>query len=318
MSALNYVGRRLVGAVLLLLVVSILLFAAVELLPGDVATQILGQNATPERVALLRQELSLDQPAYVRYGRWLDGVLQGDFGAAATTDRTVAETIGARLPNSALMAGLAFGVIAFVAVGLGVASGRRAGGAVDVGVSTTALAAVSLPEFAVAGLLIAGLSFGLGWFPAVSLIPAGGTALDRPEILTLPVASLAIVGAAFGARLIRAVVADAARLPHVEAAHLAGVTDRRVMWRHLLPSAAGPIAQVLAFMVPYLVGGTVVVETVFSYPGIGTLLVDQIRQRDAPVVEAIGLLLAVAVVAGFLVADLVGALGSPSRREPGG
>lgn len=320
MTVLRFLAGRVAGAVVLLLVVSVLLFAAVELLPGDVATQILGANATPDRVATLRGELSLDEPAHVRYGRWLGGVLRGDLGQAATTDRSVAATIGDRLANTAVLAGLAIVAIAVVAVGAGVVTGRRDGGPVDVSVSMTTLIAVSLPEFVVAGLLVAGVAFGLGWFPAVSLIPADGTALDRPEILVLPVVSLAIVGGAFGARLIRAVVADASRLPHVEAARLAGLPERRVLWRHLLPSAAGPIAQVLAFMVPYLIGGTVVVERVFSYPGLGTLLVEQVRQRDAPVVEAIGLLLAFAVVVGFLLADLVGVLASPAQRtqERGG
>lgn len=314
MAVLAVLGRRLAGAAVVLVVVSAVLFAAVELLPGDVATQILGQNATPERVAALRDELSLDEPAPVRYARWLGGVVRGDLGEAATSDRSVRETIGARLANTAILAGLAFATLAVGAVGLGVLAGRRVGGRLDVGVSTAALAAVSLPEFVVAGLLVSGVALGLGWLPAVSLVPIGGTPLDRPEILVLPVVSLAVVGGAFGARLIRAVVADAGHLPHIEAARLAGLSEAKVVWRHLLPAAAGPVAQVLAFMVPYLVGGTVVVERVFSYPGVGMLLVEQVGQRDAPVVEAIGLLLAAAVVAGFLVADLVGVLTSLARR----
>lgn len=307
-------GSRLTSAAALLLVVSALLFAAVEVLPGDVATAILGQDATPERLTTLRQELSLDEPAPVRFGSWLAGLARGDLGEAATTDRSVAETIGDRAVNTAVLAGAAFAVVAVIALGLGVGAGRREGSAADTGISATALAVVSLPEFVVAGVLVAGVALRLGWLPAVSLVPAGGTPLDRPEILVLPVVSLALVGGAFGARLIRAVVADVCRSPHVEAARLAGLRERAVLTHHILPPAAGPIAQVLAFVVPYLIGGTVVVEQVLSYPGLGTLLVEQVNQRDAPVVEAIGLLLAAAVVAAFAVADLVGHLFSPRHR----
>lgn len=314
MVVLAYLARRLTGAVALLVFVSVLVFAAVELLPGDAATQILGPNATPERLVTLREELALDRPAPMRYLRWITGVATGDLGQAATTNRSVRETIGDRLANSAVLAGVAFVAVAVIAVGLGILAGRRQGSAVDVGVSLGLLAAVSVPEFVTAGLLVTVVSFGLEWLPSVSLIPVGGTPLDRPAILVLPVASLAVVGGAYGARLIRAVVADAFRRPHVEAARLAGCTEARVLWRHVLPSVLGPVAQVLAFMVPYLVGGTVVVERVFSYPGLGTLLVDQVGQRDAPVVEAIALLAAATVIGGFLVADVVGVLIAPTRR----
>lgn len=301
------VARRVAGAAVVLLAVSALLFAAVDLLPGDVATHVLGQSATPERVAALREQLDLGDPAPLRYLRWLGDLLTGDLGTTATSGRTVADVVGDRLANTALLGGLAFLAMAVTAVGLGTAAGRRAGSAADTALSAAAVVAVSLPEFVVAGLLVAGVALGLGWFPAVSLVPAGTTPLDRPEILVLPVLALAVVGGAFGARLVRAVVADAARSPHVEAARLAGLPERVVVRRHLLPPAAGPIAQVLAFMVPYLVGGTVVVERVFSYPGLGSLLVEQVRARDAPVVLAVGLVIAAAVVVAFAIADLVSA-----------
>lgn len=313
---LLWVGRRLAGSLLLVIVVSGLLFAAVELLPGDVATQILGPNAGPGRVAALRQELSLDDPAVVRYGHWLTGVVQGDLGNAATTDRSVVEIIGDRVLNSAVLAGVTFVVVAFLALGLGIVTGRCEASRTDVTISTAVLGAVSIPEFVIAGLLVTGIALTLGWLPAVSLVPIGGTPLDRPAILVLPVASLAVVGAAFGSRLIRAAVVDVCRSPHVGAARLAGLPERQVLLRHVVPLAAGPIAQVLAFTVPYLIGGTVVVEQVFSYPGLGTLLVEQVNQRDTRVVQAIGVLMASTVVAAFLVADLVGYWLSPRHGGP--
>ncbi len=306
--------RRLAVAALTLTAVSALLFAAVELLPGDVATHILGPHATPERVATLRAQLDLDSPAPLRYGRWLAGVATGDLGSAAVTGRAVTDVIGDRLANTAVLAGAAFVAIAVIAIGLGTAAGRRTGSPADSGISTVTLVALSTPEFVVAGLLVAGVAFGLGWFPAVSLVPVGTTPLSRPAILVLPVATLTIVGGAFATRLVRAVVAGAAARPHVEAARLAGLPEGQVLRRHLLPTAAAPIAQVLAFMVPYLLGGAVVVERVFSYPGLGSLLVEQVAARDASVVLAIGLLLATAVTVAFALADAVAAA-QPARTE---
>lgn len=308
------VARPLLTGVALLLAVSALLFTGVEVLPGDVATQVLGQNATPERVEVLRRQLSLDDPAPVRWARWVGGALTGDLGESATTGRSVSALIGPYARNTAVLAGLAACGVVVLALGLGVLAGRQEGGPVDTTLSAAALVTVSVPDFVLAGLLVAGPALALGWLPAVSLVPADGSPLDRPEILVLPVLSVTVVGGAFAARLVRAVVVDAYRAPHVEAVRLAGVPERQVLTRHVLPSVVGPLAQVLAFTVPYLVGGTVVVERVFSYPGLGSLLVEQVAQRDAPVVEAVGLLLAGVVVLAFVLADLVTAASSPQRR----
>jgi peptide/nickel transport system permease protein len=310
--------RSLLIGLALLLIVSVLLFTGVEVLPGDVATQILGQNATPERVELLRQQLSLDDPAPLRWARWVGGVLSGDLGESATTGSSVSALLVPAARNTAVLAGFAFFGVVLLALGLGVLAGRQEGRPGDAALSTAALVAVSVPEFVLAGLLVTGPALAWRWLPAVSLVPSGGSPLDRPEILVLPVLSIAVVGGAFAARLVRAVVADAYRAPHVEAVRLAGVSERRVLTRHVLPSVVGPLAQVLAFTVPYLVGGTVVVERLFSYPGLGSLLVQQVAQRDAPVVEAVGLTLAGVVVLAFVLADLVSALSALPRQAVGG
>lgn len=300
-----------------MLAVSALLFTGVEVLPGDVANQVLGQHATAERVAALRQELSLDDPAPLRWARWVGGLLTGNLGESLTTGRPVSALIGPHARNTAVLAALAFCGVVVLALGVGVLAGRQEGRPADSALSAAALTAVSVPGFVLAGLFVAGPALALGWFPALSLVPSGGSPLDRPEILVLPALSVAVVGGAFAARLVRAVVAvvaDAYRGPHVEAARLAGVPERRVLTRHVLPSVTGSLAQVLAFTVPYLVGGTVVVERVFSYPGLGSLLVLQVAQRDAPVVEAVGLLLAGVVVLAFVLADAVTAMSAPERR----
>ena len=313
-NAARYVVWRALSLVATLLAVSIILFAAVEWLPGDPAQQILGINATPERLDVLREQLNLNDPVPIRYGQWLWSTLQGDLGESVRTNQSVEAIIGRPARNTAMLAVTAFASIAAVALILAALGGMRDGSRTSTIVSVTTLSAVSVPEFIIAGILISVVGLELGWLPAVSLVPSDGTPFSRPEILVLPVVSLSIVGGAYGARLIRAAVADAARMPHVQAARLAGLAESRVLLRHLLPSAIPPTVQVLAFMAPFLVGGAVVVERIFAFPGLGSQLVDRIALRDAPVIEAIGLIQAAAVIIAFQVADVIGFLASPQRR----
>lgn len=191
----------------------------------------------------------------------------------------VTAIIGDRVTSSLILAGLAFLAIVLVSLTLGLFSDSRAGGRADGAISVGGLVAVSLPEFILAGVFIAVLASWLAWVPSVSLVPAGGTPLTRPSILVLPVLTLTVAGSAYSMRLVWAVVIDAGRLPHVEAARLSGVSPARVVLRHLLPSAVGPITQVLAYTAGYLVGGTIVVERVFNYPGLGSLLVESVNAR---------------------------------------
>lgn len=310
------VGCRLLAATATLAVMSALLFAAVEVLPGDAARQSLGPTATPAQVAIRRAQLGLDRPAMERYLDWLGGFARGDFGTSLASQAPVRTIIGDPLVNTLVLTAITLLVITALTLLAGLAAGSRPGAPRDGAVSGASLLLVSLPEFVVAGLLVSIFSWRLHWLPAVSLTPAGSV-LDRPSILVLPALSIVLVAGAFAVRLTRAAVADVARLAHVDAARLQGVPEHRVLLRHVLPSALGPVAQVLAFVVPYLIGGTVVVERFFDYPGLGKLLADSVSARDFPVVESIGLLLAVAVVAGLLVADLVGLLANPRLRSAG-
>ena len=313
-NAAHYVIWRIASLVATLLAVSVILFAAVEWLPGDPAQQILGINATPERLDILREQLNLNDPIPERYGRWLWSTLQGDLGESVRTSQSVEAIIGRPALNTAMLALVAFVAITAIALFLAALGGMRDGSRTSTVVSVTTLSAVSVPEFIIAGILISVVGLELGWLPAVSLVPSEGTPFSRPEILVLPVISLSIVGGAYGARLIRAAVADSARMPHVQAARLAGMTETRVLLRHLLPSAIPPAVQVLAFMVPFLVGGAVVIERIFAFPGLGSQLVDRIALRDAPVIEAIGLIQAATVIVAFQLADMIGFLASPERR----
>ena len=313
-NAAHYVAWRIASLVATLLAVSIILFAAVEWLPGDPAQQILGINATPERLDVLREQLNLNDSVPERYGSWLWSTLQGDLGESVRTNQSVEAIIGRPALNTAMLASTAFVAITVGALLLAALGGMRDGSRTATVISVTTLSAVSVPEFIIAGILISVVGLELGWLPAVSLVPSEGTPFSRPEILVLPVSSLTIVGGAYGARLIRAAVADAARMPHVQAARLAGLSEARVLVRHLLPSAIPPSVQVLAFMVPFLVGGAVVVERIFAFPGLGSQLVDRIALREAPVIEAIGLIQAASVIVAFQIADVIGFLASPERR----
>ncbi|MEO1059929.1 MAG: ABC transporter permease [Actinomycetota bacterium] len=314
MALARFAAARLATMLGIALVVSVALFAAVELLPGDAATTILGQNATPERLDQVREQLQLDDSPVERYASWLGGVVQGDFGTSVVSQRPVWDVIEAPARNSVILGALALTGMSVVAVGLGLLAGFRPGGRADRVVSVVTSSIAAVPDFVLGGVLIAVFASWLDLLPAVSLVPVGSSPLDDPTALVLPAATLAIVGGAFGARLIRAVVADASASPHVEAALLAGLPERRVVLRHLLPTVVSPVAQVLASLAPYAVGGTIVVERLFGYPGLGAALVGQLAARDVTVVEAIGLLFTVVVLAALFVADLVGAAADPRRR----
>lgn len=314
MGLARFAALRLAAMFAIAIVISMVLFASVELLPGDAATTILGQNATPERLDQLRDQLQLDESPIQRYASWAGGILQGDLGTSVVTQRPVWGVIETPVRNSIILAGFSLGAMALVAVGLGVLSGFRPGSRADRATTLTTSAIASVPDFVLGGVFVAVFASWLDLFPAVSLVPVGTSPLDDPIVLVLPAMTLAVVGGAFGARLIRAVVADASSSPHVEAAMLAGLPTSRVVLRHLLPSIVAPVAQVLASLVPYAVGGTIVVERLFGYPGLGAALVANLGARDVTVVEAIGLLLTIVVLLALFTADVIGAAADPRRR----
>ena len=315
MAVLARVGSRLVVAAGLTLAVSALLFAAVEVMPGDAATAILGANATTERVEALRSELRLDESPVARYGDWVGGVLTGDLGHSITSGRPAWAVMATPLRNTLVLGGSAAVMMSGVAIVAGTAAGRRPGSTVDRTLTALASLAVSTPDFVLGTVLITIVASWLDLLPAVSLVTANESPWDA-RILVLPVATMSLAGGAYGARLVRAVVADATDSPHVEAARLAGLAERRVLARHLLPGVVGPIAQVIASLVPYAIGGAIVVERLFGYPGLGSLFVEQLGARDVVVVEAIGLLLTVVVVAALFLADAIGIVADPRARTP--
>lgn len=308
---LAFLIRRLLAGVAVLLVASALIFAAVQALRGDVAASVLGRNATPESLAALRADLRLDDPLPVRYLRWLTGVLRGDLGnssvAVAQGDPhpAVWDAISGPLLNSAILAVTCVLLLVPLALALGALAAVHAGRPVDHAVSVVALVFGALPEFLVATVLVLVFFTGFGLLPPVSSIGPGQTPLDDPTALILPVLSLLLVTLSGATRMVRAGTADVLRREYVTMARLNGIPERRVLWRYGVRNALGPSVQVLAQAGLYLVGGVIVVENVFNYPGIGKELVQAVSTRDVQVICDIALILAAVYVAVNIVADLV-------------
>lgn len=307
------VARRAGSAVLVLLVVAALVFAATEAAPGDAATVRSGPAADPAAVAALREELGLDRSAPERFVAWLGDLLRGDLGTSFANGRPVGELLGERVAASAVLGGIAVVLLLPLAVGLGVLTGLRPHRRPDRVISSVALALVSVPEFVTGALLALVFAVHLGWLPAVSLLPPGASPLAHPQTLVLPVVTLLAVCLAQNMRLVRAGVAEAARSDAVESARLNGVAERRVVLRHILPVAVVPALPIMARYVSYLLGGALVAETLFGYPGIASALVQAAVNRDAPVVQAVTMLVAALTVGLNLAADALTRLLSPAE-----
>lgn len=293
--ALRPAGRAAALAVAATTVV----FAATELLPGDAGELRTAGRASAEDVAAARERLGLDRPAAVRYLDWLYGMVRGDLGRSLAGGRPVAALFAERLPATAVLVAVALAVTALLtATALTVTYLRGGRG----GTAATGLAAVPQPVYAaVLGAVLAGL---LGWLPPVSLLPPGGSPLADPRLLVLPALTLALPSAAFATALLRGVLADTLRRPHVADARLRGLPAPLVLHRHVLPFLSAPALQVTALLSGGLVAGTALVETLFGYPGTGQLLVSAVAVRDVPVIQAAALLPAVVLLLGMLLADL--------------
>ncbi|WP_028568576.1 ABC transporter permease [Salinispora tropica] len=308
-------ARRLTRTALLVLAATVVVFAATEALPGDAASIREAGRASPEQVAQARGQLGLDQPVVMRYLRWLGGLLQGDLGTSLSSGRPVSDLLGQRLPATASLVAVALGTtMLLTAVGLIVTQLRRGRG----GMLAAGLAAV--PQAVYAAALGALLSATLGWLPAVSLLPPGGSPWQDPQTLVLPALTLALPSAAYACTLLRGVLTDTLRRPHVIDAYRRGLPSVLVLPRHVLPFLVVPALQVLAMTAGWLAAGTALVETVYGYPGLGGLLVSAVAVRDVPVVQGAALVPVVTVLLGMLLADLaavaVHRTGRPTAGRP--
>lgn len=315
MSLPVFVLRRLVLLAVTLLCVSLIIFAITQVLPGDVATMIMGQSATPEDLAMIRKQLGLDRPATVQYLDWLGGALSGDLGISTRFSQPVASLLWERIVNTAKLAGAGLAIAVPLGIGLGIFAALRAGRPIDHVLSTATLFGTAMPEFVTGAVLIIVFATWLGWFPPFSAIEAGMGAGAQLHRLVLPAVSLSLVILAYILRMMRASLIEVIGSPYIRAAVLNGLPRYRVILRHALPTALGPTLTVLALSIGWMVGGLVIVENMFGYPGIGRLLVFAIQNRDIPLIQAISLLAATAYALANLLADVAGRMLDPRTRN---
>lgn len=308
--------RRLALGILTLLLVSALIFWAVELLPGDIATEILGQSATPETLTAFRERFGLNDPAPLRYVHWLGGALTGDFGLSLANQRPISQLITDRAFNTFFLAGYAAAIAVPLAVVLGLVAALYRGSLLDRFISSSTLAVISFPEFFVAYILILIFAQHLQWFPSLATIRPGITLAERLYVTFLPAMTMVLIVTAHMMRMTRAAIVNLLALPYIEMAHLKGIRRWRIIAVHALPNAVAPIVTVIALNLAYLIVGVVLVEVVFVYPGLGQLLVDSVAKRDITVVQAACLLFAATYILLNLAADILGILANPRLLHP--
>jgi peptide/nickel transport system permease protein len=306
--------RRTAAGVVILFAASLLVFAATQVLPGNAAVQILGRNATPQAVAQLSQELGLNRSAPEQYTSWLSGLLHGNLGHSLAAQQPVSQFIGDRVRNTIVLAVIAVALMVPIGIALGVFAGIRHDRFSDHAITGFTLGAIALPEFVSGALLALLFATWLHILPPVSLVPPGSSPLSNPEILVLPVLTLLLAGTAYIVRMMRAGVITVMESEYVEAARLNGIRERRIIRKHALRNALAPTVQVLALTVQWLVGGVVVTETIFAYPGLGQGLVQAVQLRDLPTVQAIAMLFAAVYIAINIAADVIVVLLIPKLR----
>jgi peptide/nickel transport system permease protein len=312
---LRLIATRFALGILTLLAVSVLIFICTQILPGDVASEVLGQSATAESLKVFRAELGLDKPAYVRYLAWLLGVLHGDFGKALTNGLVIKDQLAPRFANTLFLAAYSALIAVPLAVGLGILSAIREGRLTDRLANILTLIAISVPEFFVAYVLIIIFAIQLGWFPSLATVDSSMGFGTRIYTAFLPALTLTLVVMAHMLRMTRNSVLSIMSTPYIEMAFLKGLTRGRVVSRHALPNALGPIVSVVALNLAYLVVGVVVVENVFVYPGVGQYMVDAVAKRDVPVIQACGLVFAGVFVTLNTLADMLAILANPRLRR---
>jgi peptide/nickel transport system permease protein len=319
---LAFLGRRMAGAVVAIFVASLVIFLGTVVLPGDAASVVLGRNGTPEQVSALNHRLHLDKPASQEYADWISGLAHGDLGDSAVglvqgeKHAPVWPLISSPVKNSLILALVTAIFMIPLSLFLGVVAAVNAGRPADHVISLGTLAGIALPEFVIGSLLVGVFFVGLGWLPPVALVPPGANPLDDPKKLVLPVLTLLLASLASGVRMVRAGMIEVLRTEYVQTARLNGLPERRVLARYAMRNALAPSIQVLAQNLQWLIGGIIITESVFAYPGLGTTLVTAVGNRDVTVVRDIALLIAIAYILINLVADLIVMLLVPKLREP--
>lgn len=306
-------GRLAVGLVTLMIVAAVV-FGATMLLPGDVVEVLLGQAATPEAVAGLRSAMHLDDPAPLRFAHWLWGLLRGDLGQSYANNLPVADLIASRLPNTLRLAAITAAISVPLSLFLGITAAVLRGRVYDRVVSTLTVGVISVPEFVIATLAVLIFSVWLGWLPSLSHLNHADSLGAILRAYAMPVIILCFGVSAQMIRMTRAAVIETLDAPYVEMAVLKGASPTRVVLRHALPNALGPIVNAMALSLSSLLGGVIIIETIFNYPGIARLMVDAVATRDLPLIQSCAMIFCVGYLVLVMLADIVALIANPKLR----
>lgn len=313
---MQMVMQRIAIGFATLIVVSIIVFMMTSILPGDVAQIILGQSATPETLAALRAQLGTDQPGYVQYFSWLGNMATGDLGISKAGGATISSLIGGRIGNTMVMAGLVALISIPISVALGLLSAMHPGTWLDRLVTFGTLSTISVPEFFIATVMVLILAVNLQWLPSTAYLTGNETFFELLRALAMPLITLVIVVSAQMIRMTRAGILNVMSSPYIEMAILKGVPRRRIILRHAFFNAIGPIVNVIALNLAYLVSGVVIVETIFAYPGMAKLMIDAVQTRDLPLVQATAMIFTAVYVLLIILADVASIVSNPRLRQP--
>lgn len=306
---------RLGIAVITLIIVSFIVFAATEMLPGDVAQILLGQAATPEAVAGLREAMGLNDPALLRFVRWLGGLAQGDLGTSYANNMPVADLIGGRLANTLQLAAVTAAFAVPLALFLGITTAMYRSSLYDRVVNFLVIGVISVPEFMIATLAVLVFAVWLRWLPALSFANDVSGLWELLKVYAMPVITLTCVISAQMIRMTRAAVIETLKAPYVEMALLKGASKPRMVLRHALPNAIGPIVNAVALSLSYLLGGVIIVEVIFNYPGIAKLMVDAVSTRDLPLIQTCAMIFCLGYLLLITIADVIAILSNPRLRK---
>lgn len=307
---LEVVARKLAIALVTIWVASVVVFLAVEVLPQDPARVALGLESTPAQREAFREAYGLNDPPIERYGRWAGAIVTGDFGTSIISGRPISNELWPRLGYTAILAASAVAISVIVGIPLALRAAKRPGGPFDAAANLASVTVSAVPEFVVGLVLVYVFASGLGWLPVLSSGVARGDWIG----LVLPAMTLGLMAVSYVFRFARVGVIEATAAPFVRAAMLRGLSPRRITWRHVLPVAGAAVVNVIALNAIYLIGGVIVVENLFSYPGLGTLLLTGVNSHDLPVIEAVAVVTAALLVTINLVADSVVLLLDPRLR----
>ncbi|WEX89699.1 ABC transporter permease [Sinorhizobium garamanticum] len=311
---LSLVLSRLLIALITLVIVSFAVFFATTLLPGDTATILLGQAATPEAVEGLRKAMHLDEPAILRFLRWIVGLVQGDLGTSYANEMPVADLIGGRFVNTLQLAGVTALFSVPIALTLGITAAMLRGSLYDRIVTVLTIGVISVPEFMIATSAVLVFAVYLKWLPALSFANEVTSLADLLRIYAMPVITLTFVISAQMIRMTRAAVIETLNTPYVEMALLKGASRPRMVFRHALPNALGPIVNAVALSLSYLLGGVIIIETIFNYPGIAKLMVDAVATRDLPLIQSCAMIFCLGYLLLITTADIIAILSNPRLR----